>query len=207
MSIYEARVHTRSSILLGSGNYYDYQKPNEVTLTIEDYAASLAFECRYRGQCIDRSTKKRLFYSTAQHCVLGSYQIEPLFAYEFLMHESGEAVCGDMVSPLKRLCPDFKAIEKAAEEPIMRHFGVITHNPTLIKEVDLRMWITERNQMMNWAGEVWTGENLNEEGTKKIQPYDIIIEPLGPYEAYDLFMNRWKELTFGGIYEGDPPAP
>ena len=188
------RTHTCSSILLGSGNYYDYQKPDEVTLTIQDYVASLAFECRYRGQCIDKSTGKPVFFSNAQHCVLGSYQIEPEYAYEFLMHESGEAVCGDMVSPLKRICPDFKKIEKAAEQQIKRHFGVITDNPQRIKEVDLRMWITERNQLMNWAGEVWIGENLNEEGTKKIKPYDMIIEPLGPYEAYDLFMRRWYEL-------------
>lgn len=180
------------SILLGSGEYFDYVNPNSDVLTIEDYAAGLAFQSRFQGQCA-RSNTERIYYSIAQHAVIGSYQIEPEHAYEFLMHESGESVCGDMVRPLKQLVPEFLTVEHRCEGVINERFSVTVRAPELVKQVDLRMWITERNQLMNWDGKPWRGENFGDP-TKQIMPFDIVIHPVGPHEAYELFLARWQEL-------------
>lgn len=180
------------SILLGSGEYFDYVNPDASKLTIEDYAAGLAFQSRFQGQCA-HSNARRIYYSIAQHVVLGSYAIHPDHAYEFLMHESGETVCGDMVRPLKQLCPEFLTVEHRCEKPINERFGVVIRAPELVKSIDLRMWITERNQLMNWDGKPWSGENFGDPD-KQILPLDIKIQPIGPYEAYDLFLARWREL-------------
>src|SRR6185295_17716604 len=83
------------TILLGSGNYYDFENPIFSQLTIEDFAYGLAFQSRFAGQCVSRRTGKRVFYPIAQHCVIMSYAVEPEHAYAALMHEGGEPVCHD----------------------------------------------------------------------------------------------------------------
>lgn len=206
MSGYEApkRQKQNPSILLGSGTYFDYTNPAESKITIEDYAAGLAFQSRFQGQCCHPRTKKRIYYSIAQHAVIGSFHVPSELAYEFLMHESGESVCGDMVSPLKSLIPQFKEVERSCEMPIAQHFGVKVTGAEIIKQVDLRMWITERNQLMNWDGIPWSGEGFGDPA-KQIMPFNIVIHPLGPHEAFDLFLMRWKELAPPHIVKREYP--
>ena len=60
------------SILLGSGNFFDYDDPSASRMTIEDYAYGLAFTCRFSGQCVSRKTRRRVYYSVAQHCEIMS---------------------------------------------------------------------------------------------------------------------------------------
>ncbi len=196
------------TILLGSGTYHDFDDPESTQLTIEDYAYSLAFECRFRGQCVSRRTEKRVFYSVAQHAVLCSQQTptgigwdgaedaKRQLAFELLMHESGETVCGDMTSPLKMKIPEFKAVEKVQESAINKRFGVDFRNPRLVKHVDLRMWATERRDLMRWDGKPWGGDGFGDPNGG-IKPYDFEVVPVGPYEAADMFIDRWKEL--GGV--------
>jgi hypothetical protein len=187
------------TILLGSGGYFDYDYPEETPLSIEDYVCGLAFECRFRGQNVEKSTGRRVYYSVAQHAVLCSYEAERYaanmpgmhdaieeLAFEALMHESGEPVCGDMVSPLKSKLPEYKTVEKYCEHAIGKSFGVGFHFADIVKNIDNRMWATERRDLMNWNGEEWTA--------CAFEPYSITIDPLGPYEAERQFYARWLEL-------------
>lgn len=196
------------TILLGSGTYFDYLDPENSEITIEDYAAGLAFECRFSGQCVDQRTKKRVYYSVAQHAVIGSYLVPPEYAYDFLMHESGEPVCGDMVSPLKTLLPEYRGIEKRCEAAIMTKFGVTMSNPEVVKEFDLRMWATEREQLMEWDGQPWGGDGFGDPNGG-ILPLRITIIPVGPEAAYDMFLARFNELKPAGIAAAKSltPAP
>ncbi len=41
------------TILIGSGNYCDYENPEESVLTIEDIAYGLGFTCRFETQTVD----------------------------------------------------------------------------------------------------------------------------------------------------------
>lgn len=196
------------TILLGSGSYFDYLDPENSDITIEDYAAGLAFECRFSGQCVDQRTKKRVYYSVAQHAVIGSHLVPPEYAFDFLMHESGEPVCGDMVSPLKTLLPEYRGIEKRCEAAIMAKFGVTMSNPELIKEYDLRMWATERQQLMEWDGQPWGGDGFGDPNGG-ILPLDITIIPVGPEAAYEMFLARYRELhpDDAGCAFPLPPSP
>jgi hypothetical protein len=179
------------TILLGSGTYFDFEDPESSEITIEDVAYGLAFEGRCAGQCYSRILKRRVFYSVAEHCVRMSRAVKPALALEALLHEVGEAVCGDMTAPLKALNPTFKAIEKRCEAAILAKFGVTISNPLEIKKADVRMLATERRDLLPWKGERWSMDD-------DTQPYSFEIIPWSPDVAARDFLNRYKELTTNG---------
>ena len=176
------------TILLGSGGYFDYIAPETAELTLDDYAYGLAFTGRFCGQCVDRRTGKRVYYSVAQHCEILSRLVPKELAYAALMHESGEVVCGDLASPLKSLVPAYRAIEKTCAAAIERRFRVEADEIAAIKPYDVRLWASEREQLLNWDGNRWGAED-------NIVPFPIEIEPLDPYAAVESFLMRFKELS------------
>jgi 5'-deoxynucleotidase YfbR-like HD superfamily hydrolase len=120
-----------------------------------------------------------------------SRAVKPALALEALLHEVGEAVCGDMTAPLKALNPTFKAIEKRCEAAILAKFGVTISNPLEIKKADVRMLATERRDLLPWKGERWSMDD-------DTQPYSFEIIPWSPDVAARDFLNRYKELTTNG---------
>jgi hypothetical protein len=140
------------TILLGSGGFFDYADPAGSQITLEDYVYGLAFTCRFSGQCVSRKTGRRVYYSVAQHCEIMSRIVPVGHEYAALMHESGEPVCGDLNSPLKSMLPEYRVIEKRCEKAIMGIFRVDVKDPALIKLFDVRLWATERRDLMNWDG-------------------------------------------------------
>ncbi|WPE19934.1 hypothetical protein [Shinella zoogloeoides] len=175
------------TILLGSGTYFDFEAPELSEITIEDVAYGLAFEGRCAGQCFSRITGRRVFYSVAEHCVRMSWVVPEDLALEALMHEVGEAVCGDMTGPLKSMIPRFKSIEKRCEAAILDRFGVSIDHPLEIKIADTRMFATERRDLLPWRGEAWSAEDRS-------QPYDFEIVPWAPEVAAEEFLRRYHEL-------------
>lgn len=179
------------TILLGSGTYYDFEAPEASEITIDDVAYGLAYACRFAGQCWSPILQRRVFYSVAEHCVRGSFQAEAEgrldLAFDFLMHELGEPVCGDMTGPLKSICPEYKVVEKRCEAANAARFGVEIRDPDAIKLIDLRMLATERRDLMRWGGEEW-------EWSKGAQPYDFKILPWAPDVAAEAFLQRYAEL-------------
>lgn len=176
------------TVILGSGTYYDYVRPEINVPTLEDLAYALAFECRFSGQCISRRTGRRVFYSVAQHCVVMSHQVEARLAYDALMHESGELACRDASTELKKLCPDYKAVEKRCEAAMFARFRVPMLDKAAIKAADLRMLATERRDLLNWNGEAWGIDALT-------TPYDFEIEPLTPEGSAEAFIARFREVA------------
>jgi len=176
------------TILLGSGTYYDFESPSTSRLTLEDVAYGLGFECRFNGQCVHRRTKRRVFYSVAEHCVRMSYLVPPGYEYDALMHEVGEVTCGDMNAPLKSLCPDYKTVEKRCETAGLLQFRVPMKDKQLIKEYDIVMLAWERRDLLPWTGEKWSFEPAH-----PVPEADI--EPWGPHEAAEAFILRFKEVA------------
>ncbi|WP_296100268.1 hypothetical protein [uncultured Agrobacterium sp.] len=176
------------TILLGSGTYFDFEDPESSSITIEDVAYGLAFEGRCSGQCYSKRLKRRVFYSVAEHCVRMSHVVPPHLALEALMHEVGEAVCGDMTAPLKSMIPDYKAIEKRCEAAILKRFGVTITDPLEIKKADVRMLATERRDLLPWNGEDWSIG-------KGVDPYCFEIIPWSPDSAALAFINRYDEIV------------
>jgi uncharacterized protein len=183
------------SILLGSGSFFDYDDPSASRMTIEDYAYGLAFTCRFSGQCVSRKTRRRVYYSVAQHCEIMSRAVPIGHEYAALMHESGEPVCGDLNTPLKSQLPEYRTIEKRCEKAIMGIFKVVVEDPALIKEFDARMWATERRDLLNWDGNRWGLDDSAE-------PFEFEIEPLGPYEAADSFLSRFHQIAPVEVLKG-----
>lgn len=180
------------TIILGSGTYFDFCDPDSSEITIEDIAYGLGYEGRFSGQCYSNILKKRKFFATAQHCVLGSYAVEEELRLQALWHEAGEAVCGDMSAPLKSLCPDYKVVEKRCESSILRRFKVVMTHPVEIKVMDVRLLMTERRDLTNWGGESWSADG------KELAPYDFRVIPWTPDQAAKAFLERHKELTRPG---------
>lgn len=174
------------TILLGSGTYFDFENPEAAQLTIEDVAYSLSFQSRFTGHCVSRRTGKRVYYPISQHCVIMAHYAAPEHKLAALMHEVGEATCGDMNAPLKAECPDYKRIEKRCEAAGLKRFGIAMSNPGYIKLLDMRMLATERRDLMLWHGEEWDGTAT---------PFDGEIVPIEePHVAAQLFLETYHAL-------------
>lgn len=168
------------TIQLSTGRYFNFEKP--AALTVWEVANALSKQCRFTGQ-------SRRFYSVAQHAVLVSRLVPPEFAWEGLHHDDGEAVVGDMASPLKHLLPEYKAIEKRCEKPILAGFGIDAENmPPAVKRADMVARRTEQRDLMHPSGELWT----NMEG---VEPDVRRIWPMPSFIAKWMFLYRHWQLT------------
>lgn len=167
------------TILLSTGRYFSFENP--AAMTVQEVAHALSKLCRFTGQC-------REFYSVAQHAVLVSRLAPPEFAWEALHHDDGEAVMGDMTSPLKRLIPEYKVIEHRCERAILAGFGIDADNmPPAVKQADLVALRTEQRDLMA-SREVWTDMH-------GIHPDARRIIPVPPGIAEQMFLDRYWELS------------
>lgn len=119
----------------------------------EDIAHALSMLCRYNGQT-------KFFYSVAEHCVLMSEWVEsvagPYDALWTLLHDASEAYMGDMVRPLKRSMPSYRAAEDNLMAFICTRFGINVEVPPIVKEADNRILMDERAKLMTKPPMPWT---------------------------------------------------
>lgn len=100
--------------------------PSDVSLDaihIDDIATALAKQCRFNGHC-------QGFYSVAEHSVLVSYLVPDSLALKGLLHDAAEAYLGDLVSPVRAVCPEYGEMEMAVLRRIHKALGVDTQNVT-----------------------------------------------------------------------------
>lgn len=169
------------TILLVSGAYFSFEHPERTPVPIEDIAHALSNICRFTGQC-------RGFYSVAQHAVLVSHLAPREHAFHALHHDDVEAVLGDVSSPLKRLIPEYKAIERRVEAVLLAQFGLPAEMPPEVKRADLVALRTEQRDLMHKAGGLWTS-------LQGIEPSSAFqVEPMPPVEAAHLYLRRHREL-------------
>lgn len=166
------------TILLASGNYFDFENPEGSVYTIHDIANGLAHICRFTGQC-------HTFYSVAEHSVHCSRLVPPEDAFAALMHDASEAMMGDVSRPLKSLLPEYKRIEKRVEAAILGHFGLPESLPPSVKKADMQMLAVEQKQCMS-NSDKWPGI--------EIDGPEPVIQFLHPERAYAAFMARFNEL-------------
>lgn len=167
---------------LRSGVYFDYLDPESCEFTIDDVAWGLSNICRFNGQT--------RFYSVAQHSVHVSEVVDPECAFAALLHDAAEFVLGDMVKPLKAMCPDYCQLEKRIEPAILARLGVSLPLDPRIKEADIRMLATE--QQLLWADVV---RRDRWQFTYGREPYPIDLPYWGPAEARGRFLARFRKLS------------
>lgn len=170
-----------TTILTSQGTYFDFEHPERSVINVEIVAHALSHLCRFTGHCLD-------FYSVAQHAVVVSHLVPPEFAWEGLHHDDGEAFIGDMVSPLKKLIPGFKELERRVDAVVWRHFGLPEVLPPEVKRADLVALRTEQRDLMHQAGGLWTSLH-------GIDPAPHIkIVPMAPALARQAYLDRHAEL-------------
>ena len=167
-----------------SGILVHFLDPHTNEIIIEDIAQGLSNICRFTGQV-------REHYSVAQHSLLVSWLVPqapasiPLAA---LMHDSAEAYLGDLASPIKRLMPQFKAIETDLHRHICRLYGLSYDSSVmeLIKHYDTVALVTEgRDLIKGWAHQTSFG----------VDPAPGQVMPVSPHEARRLFLIRFHDLS------------
>ena len=119
-------------ISLLSGAKFNYNKPEESDVTIDDIASALSNVCRFSGH-LPR------FYSIAQHLVNTSHIVPEELAFTGLMHDTAEAFTNDLPTPLKWALPIFKELEGKIESAMSEKFGFHYPYPAEVKEADTIM--------------------------------------------------------------------
>ncbi len=172
---------TPSMISTDTG-FFDILKPETYPFPIEEIAHALSNICRYTGH-VSR------FYSVAEHCVLVSRLAPKRYALESLLHDAAEAYLGDVSAPLKRLLPDYKAIELDVEKAIANRYNLSFPFDPRVKKADAEAYWAERATIAK--------PPAGAEDTLWLQEYkEPKLKPIGlsPTSAEREFLERYWEI-------------
>ena len=127
-----------------SGLLFDLENPAPSQISIIDIAHGLSLCNRWSGMT-------REAYSVGQHSIhvalrMRSCGYDSAHQFAALMHDASEAYTGDMVTPLKHLCPFFQAIEITIQGAIETVFG-IKHSDE-VKKFDTDAYRLEYRDLM-----------------------------------------------------------
>lgn len=99
-----------------SGKLVDLNHPDPDTIDINDIAWSLSKQIRYNGHI-------PYDYTVARHSIIMSYFVSPECAMEALLHDAGEAYCGDIIYPIKISHPELEDFEDRVTAVIMQKYN------------------------------------------------------------------------------------
>lgn len=171
---------TKTAINTASGDFFDYSNPEIHDFNIDDIATALSNLCRYGGH-----TSR--FYSVAEHSILVSLAVPPEMALEGLMHDASEAYCVDVPSPLKRMLPEYIAIEDRVQKALFKFFNLQHPFSPEVHEADKRLYLTERLQLDKGPDALWFVDK---------KPLDnVAIMCYNPILAKKKFLQRYNELV------------
>ena len=176
----KADIIEKSWVVTLSGQRFNILKPEPADVRLEDIACSLARQARFNGHT-------RFFYSVGQHSCLGA-QVSPTKDIGLLMlfHDATEAYIGDLVSPVKRLLPDFEIIESRIHWAICQRFGLDLPTPKVIKQIDRRLLATEVRDLIT--------KDLASWGIGADEPYDFPVIPWPPEVTEARFLELARSM-------------
>lgn len=163
------------TIITSDGLAFDLEDPENANFDIEVIAHALSQIARFGGHA-------RWKYSVAQHSVLVSFLVPEGDELAGLMHDAQEAFIGDVVSPLKRLLPEYIALEQRFESSLRRAFGFeVTPG---VKAADHVAYLVERVVLfgMEPSPEI-AGTNCH-----------ALIERMTDEAAAEAFLHRFNQL-------------
>jgi len=152
---------------------------------IEDIAHHLSLINRFTG-----ATEGA--FSVAQHCLNCSLVAStPAIAYEALMHDRAEAYLSDINSPVKQCLPDYKRLEKILETVSAETFNIPAEMSAEVKEIDLRMLVTEASLLMRPGVYPWWEES---HWPKPYPAHNLHFFCMSPTDVEMAFLSRYEEL-------------
>jgi hypothetical protein len=159
-------------------------RPDQVLIT--DIAHSLSMQCRYNGHTT-------FFYSVAQHCWLLSIAMKEHsreLERAALLHDAAECYIGDMVQPLKveKDMAAFKRLDNELTGVIFDRFGVDRSTMDALHPFDRGISIDEMQVLM---------PDVDPHLLKIAKPVGVNITEQNPRTAFNLYMQRFKELFPG----------
>jgi hypothetical protein len=163
-------------------------EPNPGDVDLLDIAHGLSMLCRYNGH-VSR------FYSVAEHCVLMSFAVAPEHALWALLHDATEAYLGDMIRPLKRQMPAYRAVEQEVMTAICDRFGLDYECPDEIKAADTRILRDERAALLGPSPQPWLA-------VEDVEPLGVEVRGWSPARAEMEYLARFAVLTCTAVHRG-----
>lgn len=164
---------------LHSGGRYYPLNPRVGEIDPIDIAHALGMLCRYGGHI-------NHFYSVAEHCVLMSYAVPAEDALAALLHDATEAYVVDVPRPIKRLMPEYEAIENRVWGVIAMRFGIDSVLPRSVKAADNNILADEVAVLLPTAA--WADE-------MGLTPLGVKVTGWLPDKASRMYTARLQELT------------
>jgi len=161
-------------IQTATGNKFYVDDPKVEDVDARDIVHALPKICRYAGHC-------KGFYSVAEHSVIVADEVMVRFknfelARAALLHDAPEAYLTDLPSPIKRLCPDYQALEGKVGTILEKKFDLkYPLDDDRIRQVDFEVFLAEKDQIMPEPWEV------------PGHPAKVKIRCLDPKKARDYF--------------------
>ncbi len=175
-----------SQIQTFKGHHFDFEDLESNVIDIVDVAHSLSMQPRWTGHVKHR-------YSVAQHsfyCYLKAAELYPErldIQFEALMHDGSEYVMVDLSRPLKKMLPDYSALQLRVEKLFANQFGIPEIMSPEVREIDDGMLITEYIQLFN----DFTHPNLT---NFYLKPYDYILHEWDHHHAKGIFLYTYEDL-------------
>ena len=135
--------------------------------SLDDMIWGCARETRYGGQY-----KQEIdFYSVAEHqCLMIDYMIENGYPLEqtrqAAIHDAPEGLIKDIVRSIKKQDVVYQTAEKRLWLHASARYGVEPVMFSAVKELDNRILVDERAQIMNKSGHSWVIDSLEPLGVK-----------------------------------------
>lgn len=161
-----------------SGAKFYYARPTVAMVKLDDIVWALSRLPRFLGHTLGEP------YTILRHSIL-VHDLAPVECRrEALAHDFSEFAAGDIPSPLKRLLPDYCAIEQRIERVIARRFNLRFPYPTAVKTCDLIALATEMKQLCGGRRDY---DDL------PFPPANLTIDLWPAEKTRDEFMRRWRE--------------
>lgn len=178
-----------------SGVVVDYLRPEDLEIRDDDVRDAAVNICRYNG------ARKVLLIHHFALCTLlaldslGTARTVGLVA----QHDFPETILGDVVTGLKRLLPDYSAIEARWEARFWQHYGYAPPNDVeagLVRRIDLRALVIETHMTQHPVA----GYAAYRHGGPPTRAEMRVWERMMSYNH-----DRCWELTLRAVLEGATP--
>lgn len=147
-----------------------------------DICRGLAHQFRFGGHTC-------YAYTVAQHSIFVSELVPSEHALQALLHDATEAYIGDLPTPVKQLCPDYKRLEARLHACIMEHFDLPLELAPEILHADRVALATEKRDLMPQT------QDQHWSALDGIEPSDRVIhECWSPEKAFHEFNDRLLQL-------------